>query len=234
MKTSRKGVRAERGWERRDQLLLIASFFMLFPGFFFYHTLLGTGTTGAFLGGYFAPVAVAFALPLCLIYLSRIRRDPRRLTMVDLHYGVFFAYFLTVVLVNGAAGANRTIVGTHMLGILFLVLVFIQFSFIDFESRRFRAVGLLSLAAMSTIAFTNSVDGVFYLGALGIAKDADALATYQGFSRSYLFTYLAVVSFTRKLPLRVVLHALGAATLFVNTARSEFAALMFAIPLIEF
>jgi hypothetical protein len=228
------GGRAERGWERRDQLLLIASFFMLFPGFFFYHTLLGTGTTGAFLGGYFAPVAVAFSLPVCLIYLARMRRGPRRLTMVDLHYGVFFAYFLTVVVVNGAAGANRTIVGNHMLGILFMVLVFIQFSFIDFQSRRFRAVGLLSLAAMSTIAFTNSVDGVFYLGALGIAKDADALATYQGFSRSYLFTYLAVVSFTRKLPLRVVLHALGAATLFVNTARSEFAALMFAIPLIEF
>jgi hypothetical protein len=228
------GGRAERGWERRDQLVLVACFFMLFPGFFFYHSLLGTGITGAFLGGYFAPVAVAFALPMCLIYLARIRRDPRRLTMVDLHYGVFFAYFLTVVVVNGAAGANRTIVGNHVLGILFMVLVFIQFSFIDFESRRFRIVGLLSLAAMSTIAFTNSVDGVFYLGALGMAKDADALATYQGFSRSYLFTYLAVVSFTRHLPLRVALHALGAATLFVNTARSEFAALMFAIPVIEF
>jgi hypothetical protein len=95
-------------------------------------------------------------------------------------------------------------------------------------------VGLLSLAAMSAIAFSNSIDGVFYLGALGMAKDADALATYQGFSRSYLFTYLAVVTFTRQLPLRLVLHALGAATLFVNTARSEFAALMFAIPFIEF
>ncbi|SFB85362.1 hypothetical protein [Massilia yuzhufengensis] len=233
MKRSRRGPR-ERGWERRDQLLLVACFFMLFPGFFFYHTLLGTGTTGAFLGGYFAPVAVAFAFPLCLVYLARMRRDPRRLTMVDLCYGLFFAYFLTVVVVNGAAGANRTIVTNHILGVLFMVLVYIMFSFIDFEGRRFRSVGLLSLAAMSAIAFSNSVDGVFYLGALGIAKDADALATYQGFSRSYLFTYLAVVCFTRSLPLRLVLHALGAATLFVNTARSEFAALMFAIPLIEF
>lgn len=234
MNRSRTNDRGERGWERRDQMVLVACFFMLFPGFFFYHTLLGTGTTGAFLGGYFAPVALAFAAPMCLIYLSRMRRDPRRLTMVDLHYGLFFAYFLTVVVVNGAAGANRVIVSNHILGVLFMVLVFIQFSFIDFESRRFRVVGLLSLAAMSTIAFSNSVDGVFYLGALGIAKDADALATYQGFSRSYLFTYLAVVAFTRSLPLRLVLHALGAATLFVNTARSEFAALLFAIPLIEF
>lgn len=234
MKTRATGAAQVRGWERRDQLVLVASFFMLFPGFFFYHTLLGTGTTGAFLGGYFAPVAVAFALPVGLIYLARMRRDPRRLTMVDLHYGLFFAYFLTVVVVNGAAGANRTIVTNHILAVLFMVLVYIQFSFIDFDSRRFRAVGLLSLATMSTIAFANSVEGVFYLGSLGMAKDADALATYQGFSRSYLFTYLAVVSFTRRLPLRLVLHALGAATLFVNTARSEFVALLFAIPLIEF
>lgn len=225
---------AETGWEGRDQLVLIGCFFALFPGFFFYHSLLGTGMTGAFLGGYFAPMAVLFAIPMCLIYLSRIRRDPRRLTLVDLHYAIFFGYFLAVVAVNGAAGANRVIVTAHILGVLFMVLVFIQFSFIDFASRRFRVVGLLSLVAMSTIAFSNSVDGVFYLGALGVAKDADALATYQGFSRSYLFTYLAVVCFTRSLPLRLVLHALGAATLFVNTARSEFAALMFAIPLIEF
>ncbi|MCC2956189.1 hypothetical protein LK542_11235 [Massilia sp. IC2-477] len=223
-----------RGREGRDQLVLVACFFMLFPGFFFYHSLLGTGTTGAFLGGYFAPVAVAFALPVGLVYLARMRRDPRRLTMVDLHYGLFFAYFLTVVAVNGAVGANRTIVTNHILAVLFMVLVYIQFSFIDFDSRRFRVVGLLSLAAMSTIAFANSVDGVFYLGSLGMAKDADALATYQGFSRSYLFTYLAIVSFTRTLPLRLVLHALGAATLFVNTARSEFVALLFAIPVIEF
>jgi hypothetical protein len=225
---------AETGWERRDQLVLIGCFFALFPGFFFYHSLLGTGMTGAFLGGYFAPMAVLFAVPMCLIYLSRMRRDPRRLTLVDLHYGIFFGYFLAVVAVNGAGGANRAIVTAHILGVLFMVLVFIQFSFIEFESRRFRGVGLLSLAAMSTIAFSNSVDGVFYLGALGMAKDADALATYQGFSRSYLFTYLAVVCFTRSLPLRLILHALGAATLFVNTARSEFVALMFAMPLIEF
>lgn len=220
--------------DRREQWLLISCFFLLFPGFFFYHTLLGTGTTGAFLGGYFAPVAVAYALPLSLVYLGRMRREPQRLTHVDLHYGLFFAYFLCVVVVNALAGANRTIVTNHILGILFMVLVYIMFSFIDFDGRRFRIVGLLSLASMSSIAFSYSVDGVFYLGALGIAKDADALATYQGFSRSYLFTYLAVASFTRAFPLRLLVHALGAATLFVNTARSEFVALLFAIPLIEF
>lgn len=228
------GARQGAARARREQWLLIACFFMLFPGFFFYHTLLGTGTTGAFLAGYFAPVALAFAGPMCLVYLGRMRRDARRLTLIDIHYGFFFAYFLGVVAVNGAAGANPAIVVYHVLAILFMVLVYIQFSFIDFDSRRFRIVGLLSLAGMSTIVFSYSVDGVFYLASLGVAKDTNALATYQGFSRSYLFTYLAVVTFTRRLPLRLLLHALGAATLFINTARSEFVALVFAIPVIEF
>jgi hypothetical protein len=94
-------------------------------------------------------------------------------------------------------------------------------------------MGLASLAAMSAIVFSFSVNGVFYLATLQMAKEADALATYQGFSRSYLMTFLPVIAHTRALPLRLVLYASGAATLFINTARSEFAALLFAIPIIE-
>jgi hypothetical protein len=219
---------------RREQHILLAAFFMLFPGFFFYHTLLGTGTTGAFLGGYFAPISLLFALPLGAIYLNRMQRDARRFHAVDLHLGLFLLYFVAVIAANAAAGANRTIIGNHVLGILFIFNMFVIASFLDFDHPRFRIVGVLSLAGMSAIAVSFSVDGVFYLGALGIAKDADALATYQGFARSYLITFLPVIAFTRSTPLRLLLHASGAMTLFLNTARSEFAALMFAIPIIEF
>lgn len=219
---------------RREQRILLAAFFMLFPGFFFYHTLLGIGSINAFLGGYFALVALFFAVPLGLAYLNRMQRDPRRFHAVDLHLGLFLLYFVAVIVVNAAAGANRTIVGNHMLGIVFIFNMFVIASFLDFDSPRFRIVGLLSLGGMSAIAVSFSVDGVFYLGATGIAKDTDALATYQGFARSYLITFLPVIAFTRSLPLRLVLHALGATTLFLNTARSEFAALMFVIPIIEF
>jgi hypothetical protein len=231
---ARRGARRGAACQRREQWLMIGCFFMLFPGFFFYHTLLGTGVSSAFLGGYFAPVALAFILPMGQVYLARVRRDAMRLSMIDIHYGLFLVYFLGVVLVNAASGANRTIVAAHLLAILFMVLVYILFCFIDFGSRRFRAIGLLSLAAMSAIVLSYSVDGVFYLASLGMTKDTNALATYQGFSRSYLFTYLAIVSFTRRLPLRLLLHAVGATTLFINTARSEFVALLLAIPLIEF
>jgi len=219
---------------RFEQLVVGGAFFALFPGFFYYHTLLGIGAMGAFLGGYFAPVALLFTPAMACVYLARVRRDPRRFTLIDLHWFLFMAYFMAIIAVNAAAGANLTIVGNHILGILFMVQVFVMFAIIDFNSRGFRCLALLCLGAMTAIVVAFSVDGVFYLGALGIAKDADSLATYQGFSRSYLLTFMAVIAFTRSLPLRLLLYATGTATLFINTARSEFAALLFAIPIIEF
>lgn len=217
-----------------EQTVLGAAFFLLFPGFFYYHTLLGTGTTGAFLGGYFAPISLLFALPVAFIYLGRVRRDPRQLGLVDLHFGMYLCYFAAVVVLNAATGANRVIAANHILQIHFLVNIFIIFRHLDFEHPRFRMLGLAALAAMTAIAVAFSVNGVFYLGGLGIAKDADSLATYQGFSRSYLFTYLAVIAYTRPLVLRLLLHVTGAVTLFLNTARSEFVALLFMVPIIEF
>jgi hypothetical protein len=219
-----------------EQTILGTAFFLLFPGFFYYHTLLGIGATGAFLGGFFSPIAVLFALPIGLIYLVRLRRDPRHLSFVDVYFGIYLAYFFAVAVLHAALNAGLPTAAKHLLEILFLVNMYVMFNFIDFANPRFRLVGLLALAAMSVIVFVYSIDGVFYLGAEGLAKDsaADSLATYQGFARSYLVTYMVVIAYTRSLGLRWLLHLTGAATLFINTARSEFVALLFIAPIIEF
>lgn len=218
----------------RDQLIAGGAFFALFPGFFFYHTLLGTGASGAFLGGYFSPVSLIFILPLVILLLRQYRRFPCYISTIELHYAIFLLYFLIVICLNTVAGANRAIVMNHISCILFMINVFIIFRMIDFSSTLFRVMALMALTAMSTIAFSYSVNGVFYLGALGTAKDADSLATYQGFARSYLVTFLAFIVFTHSLIMRLMMYAMGAATLFINTARSEFAALLFIIPVLEF
>ena len=225
---------AQRPQHRREQLIANAAFFALFPGFFFYHTLLGTGTTGAFLGGYFSPVSIAFLLPLTYILARNYSRTSRRISTLEIHSTTFLAYFIIVIFCNSVAGANRSIVINHVLCIIFIVNTFIIFTIIDFSSFLFRISALAAVLGMSCIAFIYSVDGVFYLGALGIAKDADSLATYQGFARSYLVTFLPLISFTRHLLIRLGLYGLAIATLFINTARSEFVALLFVIPIIEF
>jgi hypothetical protein len=217
----------------REQFIANAAFLALFPGFFFYHTLLGTGTTGAFLGGYFSPVSIIFALPLAAILLKNYKRTSRRASTLEVYACIFLTYFIIVIIFNSIAGANKAIVANHLLCILFMINAFIIFSIIDFSSPIFRISSLAALLGMSGIAFSYSVNGVFYLGALGVAKDADSLATYQGFARSYLVTALPLIAFTRSLLLRLPLYGMAVATLFINTARSEFVALLFVIPIIE-
>jgi hypothetical protein len=219
---------------RGEQAISQLAFFLLFPGFFFYHTLLGLGAMGAVLGGYFAPISLLVLIPLLSIYVAKIRRNPQRLSRIDLAFQLFLLYFLAVVVLNAVRGKNLAIASNHLLGILFLVNIFIIFKSIDFSSALFRRTHLAALLGMSAIVLSYSVDGVFYLGSLGVARDADSLATYQGFSRSYLITFAVVIAYTRRAWLRVLLYGVALPTLYINTARSEFAALLFVIPIIEF
>lgn len=209
------------------------AFLALFPGFFFYHTLLGLGLIGAFLGGFFAPVSLLMAPPLCFFYAYKVRRDQAQLGLPDVCFFLYMAYFLILVTIQAAAGANPVIVGNHLLGVLYIVNMFFIFRLTDFSRTDIRLISMATLAAMSAIVFSYSMDGAFYLAPQGTAMNPESLATYQGFSRSYLVTFVAIIAFCRSLSLRLLLYCVAAPTLFLNTARSEFAALLFLIPVIE-
>jgi len=219
---------------RLERATLTAAFLALFPGFFFYHFLLGTGQIHAFLGGYFAPVSLAFAFPITAFYIRQLRQNRSRLLPNELYYGGFLAFICVVAIVNGANGKNPVIVIAHLLGALYMANTFVMFKMIDFAHPEVRYPSLLCLLGMSAIIFSYSVDGVFRMDAMGLALDPSALSTYQGLARSYLVNCLCVVAYTRSLPLRAFLYVVGAGSLFLNTARSEFVALLFAIPFIEF
>lgn len=216
-----------------ERAILILGFMALFPGFFFYHFLLGMGLIRAFLGGYFTPVSLLMVLPIVIFYVRQIKSDRRRLFTCELYYGLFFIFFVTVVAANAANGANLVIVVAHLEGMLFMINVFILFKMIDFAAPQFRYPAILCLAGMSVIIISFSTEGMFRMDALGLSKDPAALSTYQGLARSYLVTLLCIVSYTRSLTLRVLIYAIGAASLFLNTARSEFVAMLFVIPIIE-
>jgi hypothetical protein len=86
---------------------------------------------------------------------------------------------------------------------------------------------------MSVITVYFSIDGFFYLQALNEAKNPENLATYQGFARSYIYTYLIIISLAKSVGIRFLLYGLATASLFLNGARSEFSAVLFSIPIIE-
>jgi len=221
-----------RAAARPDTAWAELGFFLLFPGFFAYQTLLGLGLIRAYLGGYFAAVSLLLLPAMLLTYWRRLHRARHQLPRVDAALLAFLAYFGAMVACH-APSANPAITAHHALALLYLFNLFVIFSTLDCTSRRFRLTQYASLAAMSCVVFAYAVDGAFYLAALGEARDPDSVATYQGFSRSYLLPLAAVLATTRQAPLRWGWYALGAATLYVNTARSEFGALLFLVPLIE-
>lgn len=208
------------------------AFFLLFAGFFFYQTLLGLGMIRAYLGGYFAIISLVMLPPLLLSYGSRLHRRRYQLHRVDAAFLGFLAYFCAIIACN-APSASAAITSHHLLGVLYLFNLFVIFKTLDFHGRRFRRTLLASVAAMSAIVFAYSVDGTFYLAALGAARDPDSVATYQGFSRSYLVPLAVALACTRRRWLRWALYGIGLPTLYINTARSEFGALLFLVPLIE-
>lgn len=208
------------------------AFFLLFPGFFAYQTLLGLGLIRAYLGGYFAVVALAVLPALLLSYLRRLHAQAFRLHRVDAAFLGFLAYFGAIIACN-AGSADGAIMAAHILAMAYMLILFIIFKSLDFDSRRFQLTQLAALVAMSAVVFSYSVDGAFYLAVLGAARDPDSVATYQGFSRSYLVPLVVALACARRAPARWALYALGLPTLYINTARSEFGALLFLVPLLE-
>jgi len=210
-----------------------ASFLLLFPGFFFYQTLLGIGAFGAFLGGYFTLVALVLFLPLVYAFVLTARAHRNYVSQIDICLVFLGAYYALVLVVNFFAGKDAIIVERYIQALIFCFETYIIFRLIDLGDRMFRKIVLVCLLAMSAITYYFSVGGFFFLHALGEAKDPNSLATYQGFARSYIYTYLIVIATLRPVVLRYVLYLVVTAALFLNGARSEFSAVLFLIPVNE-
>lgn len=213
--------------------LIQAAFMLLFPGFFFYQTLLGIGAIPAFLGGYFTLVALALTPFLLFAYRLAVKQHANYFTRHDVYCALFVAYCALTLLVNFIFGANPIIVQRYVQSLIFCVDTYIIFRMIDLHDKRFLSMAVLSLVVMSAITIYFSVDGFFFLQALGEAKSPESLATYQGFARSYIYTFLIVLAVSKGMGVRFMLYGIATASLFLNGARSEFSAVLFAIPLVE-
>lgn len=209
------------------------AFLLLFPGFFFYQTLIGMGVVGAVLGGYFSVVSIGLFPPLAHMYYLAIKASGYRVASTDLHFGFFLFYFFVIVAINAAFGANATIVKTHLLSILYFINIYLIFKHCDFSERRTIATTLTFLLLMSATIFFFSQEGSFQPGQFGDPTSPESVATYQELARSYVLTFVTVICFTRVLAVRLVLYAIAAAALFLNGARSELVAALFLYPMIE-
>lgn len=209
------------------------AFLLLFPGFFFYQTLLGIGAIGAFLGGYFTLVALVLLLPLSYAFLVAVKSHRNYVSTFDLWLIFVTGYYGLVLVVNFAAGKDSSIIDRYAQALIFCYETYVMFRLLDLQDGRFVKLVAMSLLVMTVITFYFSVGGFFFLQALGEAKDPNSLATYQGFARSYIYTFLILVAVVRYVVVRYLLYAVVASALFLNGARSEFSGVLFLVPVIE-
>lgn len=209
------------------------AFILLFPGFFFYQTLLGVGMIRAYLGGYFSAIAFLFLLPLAWHYFLACKKNRNYFQKTDFYFFLFAVYYCIVLSANFAAGANASIVQRYAATLIFCIDVYIIFRMIDLSDKTFMVAATGALLLMSAVTFYFSIDGFFYLRSLDEASNPESLATYQGFARSYIFTFLVVVATVKTVGGRLLLYALAISSLFLNGARSEFSAVLFILPIIE-
>ena len=216
-----------------EKFTIRAAFVLLFPGFFFYHSLLGLGRISAFLGGYFTIVALILTLPLIFFYVMALKKYKNYFSKFDLYIVLFLMYYTLVLAIQFLVGTDGIIAQRYVLSLIYFMDTYIIFRMIDLDDKKFVALAALLLVFMSTITVYFSIDGFFYLHALDEAKNPESLATYQGFARSYIYTFLILVSLAQSIGIRFLLYGLATASLFLNGARSEFSALLFVIPIIE-
>ena len=209
------------------------AFLALFPGFFFYHTVLGMGIIGPVLGGYFSRVCLAFLPFLAFGCLIRAKRDRQFFTQADLAFFFFLSYFFFVIAFNFANGADGGLVQDHLFIIIQFVTVYLVFRLADFGAPRFRLALFASMLAMAFLIFLVSGDGTAYLAQEEAADAGGAVSTYQGFARSYFVTCLALLAMTTSGTLRLLIYLVSLPVLFINGARSELVALVAVIGLAE-
>ena len=209
------------------------SLILLFPGFFIYQTLLGIGAISAVLGGYFTAVALALFLPILYSFAFAVKHNRNYASGFELYLSMFVVYYLLILCVNLLGGATRIIVERYVQSIIFCFETYVIFRALDLSDKKLLKILTISLLLMSVITFYFSVGGFFFLQDLDEAKDPESLATYQGFARSYIYTYLVLIATARSSLFRYLLYIVGTSSMFINGARSEFSAVLFLIPIIE-
>lgn len=210
------------------------SFFLLFPGFFFYHYAVARGFLPPLLGGFFSYVAIPTCLLLIFLSGNFIANN------ID---GVSVTFFSAILLIFFVAlynyafgkpnGWSDEMLLWSLSGVLFNIVCYLT-------ARGFnvaRSINYINFAfvSMATIVVLNIGDfGIFYV--MQEAGDAaDHVATYQGFGRSLVVVGLILISyylFSTKLFCFV--FAIGLVAIFFNGARSEFAAFVATVLLVYF
>lgn len=204
--------------------LAAVGFLVLFPGFFFYHTLNGLGLMPAFLGGFFRPMALVFMFAFVCLALTTTVPPVGRLGPVGWLFMLILGWITLSAVWHyfvGTQVGNLEMLDWSLSGVFLNATCYLVARHLPLRWVAFQTFVAISLGLMITLVFLLAKDGMFYLRAEGLA-DEEKVATYQGFARSLAVTGILALALTRVAIYRVGIGAATVAALYINGARSEF------------
>lgn len=208
----------------------LGGFFLLFPGYVFYHYFISAGLIPPLLGGLFGPVA----LLLAAIYLLLLPVNLRGLLEASSLYTVaVFGFILYVLLVTVAHYSSFSIsfialASEQSFGvIIFWIALFFVGFYLPIDSRFLKWGSFLCATAIAgfLLHYVATTGSVFFYAAQ-IYGVEEGVSTYQGFARSSLGLWALLVVTTRSELYRWFMVISGIFALFVLGARSELFAFM--------
>jgi hypothetical protein len=213
-----------------DKLAARASsigFFVLFPGFLIYHTLVAMGLIPALLGGLFGVVSVM----MFLIYVVVLPSQVRLMVSSTRGFALLVLGFLTFALVwavasyglQGGSLQRAAMIQTLETVVLWAVL-FVMGYRVPLDSPRLaRAFWIAFALTVGYLLFIVATTGQWMFFARQMIEDDGTanVSTYQGYARSALVMLVFLISVSKRALMRALLIALGAFVMFVLGARSE-------------
>ena len=213
------------------QTVAVTSFFLLFPGYLFYHQSVAMGLIPPFAAGLFGYVALAtLAAFLALLpwntgWLKKITGNRYVLWVL-----VFLCYtsVWTIAHYLVLSGDYITKASVQSLQtVVFWSCLFLVGLLLPLESRALRWSFFISLVAVLgyLVYFVASTDNTMY-NAHRLYGNTEDVSTYQGFARSVLITLLLLMAVFDSLRARAFFMLGGVFILFLLISRSDFYAFL--------
>lgn len=222
----------EMGMESRAAHADLRSFFaglffvLLFPFFFLYHYGLARGFYPSLLAGAFGPISLVAAPLMAAFIAQRLFRGLPRLSFGFTIAFLLFLVYTAVVAVAHYFWGDRAIVAEAQRQYIATAVGWVALFGIGFylrSSRRLVLWNKVLLCVMAFIAWQHvDLSGMMFY-ARQIFERSDAVATYQGFARSFALSAMLVLAFERRVVKQTLVVLVSTPTLFILGARSEFA-----------
>jgi hypothetical protein len=209
-------------------------FYLLLPGFFIYHSLVGMELLPAFLGGYSTIMSTLLLLPLSLAYGRHLLDARVHRLALDTIYLCFIVYYASVLMVQYSVGAHGNAV-PEQFGIIFQFLTLFMLSRLaPLGEPGFQRWLLALLVLMTLIIGFNADEGTFIVAALELLQTNGKLANYQAYAFVYSVVMLYVIAPVKLRWQRLLVYLICIPALFLNGARTEFIGVLSLVFLIEF